>query len=68
MNRKPIIKTVEDLRRFFWADHPQFQHQYRAKLKQNSYPADIRTAWVDYVDALSKDGRIPAKLAAYATL
>ena len=62
MNRKPIIHAVKYLRRFFWADHPQFQHQYRAKLKQNAYPADIRCAFVDYVDALSKEGRISTKL------
>jgi len=35
---------------------------------QNDYPAEVRTAFVDYVDALQKSGAISEALAARVTL
>lgn len=37
-------------------------------LTQNEYPADERMAWVEFVDAAERDGRISTELAQRATL
>lgn len=70
------ITTQRDLRAAFWA---QTQHkrrfvcsnmgkrQFRAKT-QNEYPAEVRTAWVDFVDHMEKSGQISEALAQRATL
>ena len=36
--------------------------------RQNDYPADVRMAFIDYVDALQKDGDITEALAYRVTL
>jgi hypothetical protein len=40
---------------------------YKSK-RQNKQPADIRMAFVDYVDMLSRDGTISEQLAQRVTL
>jgi hypothetical protein len=77
---KPTITTIAALRAAFWAAHPQFQPRIKrapktaawrglyVKCTQNDYPADIRVAWVDYVDSCNKDGTISDALAQRATL
>jgi hypothetical protein len=35
---------------------------------QNNYPADVRMAWVDYVDMLQRSGEISEALAFRVTL
>jgi hypothetical protein len=62
----PTITTQKELRAQFWADH---QHLTRKPGKtQNDYPADVRMAWVDYVDHMQRSGMISDKLADRATL
>lgn len=59
---------LTDLRNAFWVNHPEFQPERRTKKRQNDYSADIRTAWVNFVDAMQKEGRITEKEAFNATL
>ena len=72
------MKTVTEIRAAFWESHPQYKRQCKAtqagririktEKRQNDYKADIRMAFVDFVDMLSKDGTISEKLAFNATL
>lgn len=62
------ITTQAEVRECFWLDHPQFAADFRAKKRQNQYNADIRCAFVDYVDHLARGGTISKKLAARVTL
>jgi hypothetical protein len=59
---------AQEIRDYFWELHPEFQHERRSRKRQNDYRTDIRVAWCDCVDSLSKDGRITEKLAAFVTL
>ena len=61
------ITTQQQLRDFFW-DIMYPRHKPKNGFKQNDYSTDVRTAWVDFVDAMSRDNRISDKLAAKATL
>lgn len=63
-----MMKTLSELRASFWDCHPEFAHHFRAKKRQNQYVCDVRVAWVDFVDSLSKDGTISEKLANRAIL
>ena len=62
------MKTQAQVRDSFWDSYPEFQQEKRSRKRQNDYRADIRMAWVDYIDSLRKDGRITEKLAAFVTL
>lgn len=62
------IKTVTQLRASFWESHPDFKQFYRKTWTQNQYCADIRMAWVFYVDMMMKDGHITSQLANRAIL
>lgn len=62
------MKTQTEVRQAFWADHQNFKNEYRVKKRQNQYSADIRTAFVDYVDSLRRSGLISEKLANKVTL
>jgi hypothetical protein len=64
------ITSSQQLRRAFWADHPTAD---RRQVRDYSggghmYKADTRTAWVEYVDHMARDGRISDRLAQSATL
>ena len=50
----------------FWADHPAFRRV--PGRDQNDYPADVRVAFCDYVDALERSGAITSTIAARLTL
>lgn len=62
------------LRTQFWLDHPKFRRQSTGtpgKMRpktQNEYPADVRMAFVDYVDRMERDGQISRAVAENATL
>lgn len=58
--------TESQVRSAFWASHPQYT-RVRGK-RQNDYCADIRCAWVDYVDYLARSGEISESLADRVTL
>ena len=62
------MKTVSQVRKAFWDNHPQFKSQYRKTYRQNQYHTDIRCAFVDFVDYLQKDGIISENLADRVTL
>ena len=63
-----MIKTLTELREYFWALHPEFADKYRKTYRQNQYSCDIRTAWVFFVDHMERDQQINEKLAQRATL
>lgn len=62
------MKTVTQVRKAFWENHPQFANDYRKAYTQNRYKTDIRCAFVDFVDYLQKDGQISENLARRVTL
>lgn len=62
------MKTISEIRKSFWEAFPEYISDYRKTKRQNQYKADIRMAFVDYVDTLEKSGAIPQKLANKATL
>jgi hypothetical protein len=59
------ITNQDDFRRLFWDRHPT---AVRKKYRNGDYPADTRTAFVDFVDACARDGIISERLAARVTL
>lgn len=64
------ITTQKELRREFWQTFPNLS---RKRIKDYSgnglmYCTDTRSTFVDWVDALSKDGSISEELADRATL
>lgn len=65
MNRKYTFKQVRDM---FFDLHPQFMRERRSRKCQNDYSCDCRCAFVDFVDALHKDGQITDKQAFNITL
>jgi hypothetical protein len=62
------MKTQKQVRESFWEAFPQYASERRTGKRQNDYRADIRMAFVDYVDMLSRDGTISEKLALRVTL
>ena len=74
-----MIKTLSELRAQFWEQHPQYKRKTRcltsrngkpfyAYVSQNDYPADVRTAWVFFIDNMQRNGEISEALAWKATL
>jgi hypothetical protein len=66
---KPSITTQAELRAAFWhgSEYGRKPAKYRGK-SQNDLPADIRVAWVEYVDYMQKSGAISEALARRVTL
>lgn len=66
--------TQTEVRAAFWRDNPQAQRSYingprrPVVAPQNYQPVDTRCAFVDFVDALQRDGQISAVLAGRVTL
>lgn len=56
------------LRAAFWESVPSMQHIYRKTKRQNSYPCEVRAAWVDFVDMMHRGGAITDHVAHTATL
>jgi len=61
------ITTQKQLRNAFWQTDALPCQRIRGK-KQNDYPCDLRMAWVDFIDNLSRDSTISVSLADRATL
>lgn len=61
-----------DLRRAFWEAHPRYAEQAREagilSKPQNYHRATVRCTFVDWIDALARDGAISQALADRATL
>lgn len=62
------MKRINEVRESFWNVFPQFQSERKATKRQNQYNATIRSAFVQYVDSLQRDGIISDKLANRVTL
>ena len=62
------MTTQKEIRQMFWHSFPEFKNEYRVNKKQNDYPADIRVAFVDFIDHLFKNGQISEKLTNKITL
>lgn len=60
------ITTQADVRRFFWDEYGMLVSRKRGK--NGDYSTDTRCAFVDFVDALCRDGVISEALAARVTL
>lgn len=62
--------TQREVRRAFWAAHPNVPRRRITNHAGNGkmYPTDTRVAFVDFVDALSKNGDISQQLAQHVTL
>ena len=60
--------TQKQVREAFWQAHPDYAQLRRSRKRQNDYPADVRKAWVDWIDMLAKDGQISQALAHRVTL
>ncbi len=63
------MKNQTEVRNAFWLTFfvEGKPAEYKGK-RQNDLPADLRMAFVDYVDGLQKSGIITEKLAANVTL
>jgi hypothetical protein len=64
------ITTQRELRRAFWAQHPQLDRRKIRNYAGNGtmYRTDTRCAWCDFIDAMSRSGEISDDLAQRATL
>lgn len=60
--------TIAQIREAFWEAHPEFKSEYRTRKRQNDYKADIRQAFVFWLDSIHKNGQISDKLVKNATL
>ena len=58
--------TQQQLRAAFWKDCAEFERI--PSYTQNDYPATVRCAFVNFVDALQKGGQISDRLAQRVTL
>ncbi len=64
-----MITNQRDLRTAFWHQNPQYKRSEMVKMgNQFFFKADIRCAFVDWVDSLARDGQISEALAQRATL
>ena len=65
-----MLTTQSQIRGAFWRDLDVMgaPDTRKSGKRQNDYPADVRVAWVDYVDLLARSGEISQALAARVTL
>lgn len=61
------ITTQRDLRKAFWQSYAPNGSRPR-KAASKDWPTDTRVSFVDYIDALERDGVISEALAQRATL
>lgn len=62
---KYIYTTERQVRAEFWAN---MASEPVKSYRQNDYGADVRMAWVDFVDSLARNGDISEALAQRVTL
>ena len=62
------LKDEDEVREAFWDDHENLWDQRDDDKTQNEYPADIRTAFVDWLDSAHREGRLSDELAGEVTL
>jgi len=61
------MTTQKQIRAAFWSTIKN-SNQYDQTKRQNGQPADVRCAFVDFVDSLAKRGEISERLAEKVTL
>lgn len=64
------ITTQKTLRRLFWQEHPTLPRRKIPNYSGNGkmHVTDVRVAWCDWLDGISKAGMISDALALRATL
>ena len=62
------LADEDDVREAFWDEHPEYEDERDDDKSQNDYNATIRTAFVDWVDAANREGRMSDELAGEVTL
>jgi hypothetical protein len=65
------ITSQRELRKRFWESYPEISRKLRRdpnESRHNRYCTDTRVAFVDYIDAMRRDGFISEALAQRATL
>lgn len=67
MNTKNKM-SFKEIRSNFWMLYPEFQKEFRCRKKQNDYNATIRSAFVEYINSLARDGQITTSQAYRITL
>lgn len=66
---KWTFNTIAEVRESFWEGMtPLYREEYRKDKRQNEYSADIRMAFVGYIDDLARNGMISENLAQRVTL
>ena len=65
---KQIYTTQAQVRRAFWEDHPNLEGREGSRKLQNKCSTDTRSAFVDFVDTLHRQGFISDALAQRVTL
>lgn len=68
MTEQYTYTNERELRLAFWRAHRQFLGYRHPQRTQNQYPADVRMAWVDFVDSSARAGDISEWLASRVTL
>ena len=63
-----MFTTQKSFRNHFWFNHPEFSNLRRSRKRQNDYPADVRAAFVEFVDAECSAGYISENFASKVTL
>lgn len=62
------ITTQEQLRAAFWRNWQHFRNIKVPGQRQNDYPAEVREAWINFVDTAQRNNIISSALADRATL
>lgn len=60
--------TFKEVRNLFFAEHPEFTHERRARKSQSEYSTTCRCYFCDFVEFLRRDGQITDKQAGRLTL
>ena len=62
------MTTQAEVRRAFWDSHPDLSRKRISYGDHKTYTTDTRSAFVDFVDSLARDGTISERLASKVTL
>lgn len=62
------LTNQRDIRRAFWTEHPQASRRKVQMGAERVYVTDTRCAFVEWLDAMTRAGTIPASIADRVTL
>lgn len=63
-----MYTTQKEVREAFWEAFPAYAKERRSRKSQNDYRADIRVAFIDFIEALVHEGAISENLSYKVTL